>query len=317
VFSDTYGWTPFEDRSDKLQVGGWHKWEWVGGLELSWMMLDYYDHTLDEAFLRKTVIPFSNEILTFFDEHYQTDDQGKLVMHPAQALETWWDCTNPMPELAGCIAVTERLLALPEELAPEADRQGWCRLREKLPELPLREVDGKLALAPAEEFAQKHNIENPELYAVFPFRLVALGRPHLDWGIEALEHRWNKGHFGWRQDDVFMAYLGLTDRTRQAIVSRARRRDRNERFPAFWGPNYDWTPDQDHGGILLKTLQAMALQTDGDKIYLLPAWPKHWDVDLKLHAPRATTVEARYADGKLQEWKVTPETRAKDVVLPQ
>ena len=29
VFSESYGWTPFEERTDKLQVAGWHKWEWV------------------------------------------------------------------------------------------------------------------------------------------------------------------------------------------------------------------------------------------------------------------------------------------------
>ena len=265
VFSETYGWTPFEQRQDKLQESGWHKWEWVGGLELCWMMLDYYDHTLDREFLRQTALPFSREILTFFDQHYPTNAQGKLVMHPSQAVETWWRCTNAMPELAGCIAVTERLLALPAELASASDRELWQRLRGKLPPIPLREVNGKKALAPAEFFADKCNVENPELYAVFPFRLFAFNRPNTDWALAALEHRWDRGNSGWRQDDIFMAYLGLTDDARKAIVSRARSHDGGERFPAFWGPNYDWTPDQDHGGVLMKTLQAMLLQTDGQK----------------------------------------------------
>ena len=91
-----------------------------------------------------------------------------------------------------------------------------------------------------------------------------------------------------------MAYLGLADDARKAIVSRARSHDRGERFPAFWGPNYDWTPDQDHGGVLMKTLQAMLLQTDGRQIFLLPAWPKEWDVEFKLHAPQQTIVEGVY-----------------------
>ena len=62
-------------------------------------------------------------------------------------------------------------------------------------------------------------------------------------------------------------------------------------FPAFWGPNYDWTPDQDHGGVLMKAFQAMLLQTEGRQIFLLPAWPKEWDVEFKLHAPQQTIVE--------------------------
>jgi hypothetical protein len=315
VFSETYGWTPFERRKDKLQESGWHKWEWVGGLELAWMMLDYYDHTLDREFLQRTALPFTREILTFFEQHYPTNAQGQLVMHPSQALETWWRCTNAMPELAGCIAVTERLLALPAGLAPAPDREFWQRFRAKLAPIPLREVNGKQALAPAEFFAQKSNIENPELYPVFPFRLFAFNRPHAEWALAALEHRWDRGHSGWRQDDIFMAYLGLGDEARKAVVSRARSHDHGERFPAFWGPNYDWTPDQDHGGVLMKALQAMLLQTDGRKIFLLPAWPKAWNVEFKLHAPQQTVVEGAYRDGKMQSLRVTPEARRADLTV--
>ena len=317
VFSETYGWTPFEQRQDKLQESGWHKWEWVGGLELCWMMLDYYDHTLDRDFLRQTTLPFTQEILTFFEQQYPTNALGKLVMHPSQALETWWSCTNAMPELAGCIALTERLLAMPAELAPTPERELWQRLRAKLPSIPLREVEGKKALAPAEVFDKRSNCENPELYPVFPFRLFAFNRPNVDWALTALEHRWDRGNFGWRQDDIFMAYLGLTDDARKSIVGRARNHDTGERFPAFWGPNYDWTPDQDHGGVLMKTFQAMLMQTDGQRIFLLPAWPKAWNVEFKLHAPRQTVLQGVYRDGKVRSLRVTPESRGADVELPK
>lgn len=314
IFSETYGWTPFEQRTDKLQESGYHKWEWVGGLELCCMMLDCYEHTLDRGFLQNTAIPFAHEILTFFDQHYKTNEQGKLVMHPSQAVETWWECTNPMPELAGCMAVTERLLSLDDDAAPATERELWRRLHDKLPPLPLRNVEGAKALAPAEKFDMKRNIENPELYAVFPFRLVALGRPNPEWGVEALKHRWDRGHRGWRQDDVFMAYLGLTENACKGLVERARHHDPGERFPAFWGPNYDWTPDQCHGGVLLKTFQAMLMQTDGRKIFLLPAWPKGWDVEFKLHAPLRTVIEGEYRDGTIRSLTVTPESRRTDVI---
>ncbi len=314
MFSETYGWTPFEERADKLQESRWHKWEWVGGLELCWFMLDYYDHTLDRAFLEKTALPFCREILTFFDQHYPTGADGKLSMYPSQACETWWECTNAMPEVAGCIAVSERLLALPD--APAGEKVFWGKFHAKLPALPLREIAGKQALAPAEKFGMKRNCENPELYAVFPFRLIALGKPHPEWGVEALHHRTDKGDFGWRQDDLFMAYLGLTDEARRSLVNRAKRHDPRSRFPAFWGPNYDWVPDQDHGGVLLKGVQSLLMQTDGRKIYLLPAWPRDWDCDFKLHAPLQTVVAGKIRDGKLAELNVTPPERKADVILP-
>lgn len=315
IFSETYGWTPFAQRADKLQESGWHKWEWVGGLELAWMALDYYDHTRDEEFLRARVRPLLREVLTFFEQHYPTNAAGQLVLYPSQALETWWRCTNAAPELAGLHALTARVAPRAEQLLPEADRDLARRLRAKLPPLPLRAINGRTALAPAESFADKRNIENPELYAVFPFRLFAFNRPHVEWALAALEHREDRGHFGWRQDDIFMAYLGLAEETRRAIVSRALQPDPNERFPAFWGPNYDWTPDQDHGGVLMKTLQAMVLQTDGDQIFLLPAWPRDWDVEFKLHAPQQTVVEGVYRGGRLESWRVTPESRRRDVMV--
>lgn len=313
VFSESYGWTPFAQRQDKLQESGWHKWEWVGGLELAWMMLDYYDHTLDRNFLQTTALPSTREVLTFFDQHCPTNAQGKLVMHPSQALETWWRCTNATPELAGCIALTDRLLAAPADVLSDSDRELYRSLRAKLPPIPTRDAKGRKALAPAEFFAQKSNIENPELYPVFPFRLFAFNRPNADWARTALEFRWDRGHNGWRQDDIFMAYLGLTDDARKAVVSRARSHDPGERFPAFWGPNYDWTPDQDHGGVLMKTFQAMLFQTDGQKLFLLPAWPRDWNVEFKLHAPGRTVVEGAYRDGKVIQLQVTPESRRADL----
>ena len=50
-----FGWTPIEERGDdRIQESGWHKWEWVAGLELTWMMLDHHAHTGVDAFARRT-----------------------------------------------------------------------------------------------------------------------------------------------------------------------------------------------------------------------------------------------------------------------
>ncbi len=315
VFSATYGWTPFEQRKDKLQESGWHKWEWVSGLELAWMMLDCYEHTLDRKFLREYVLPTAHEILTFFDRHYPTDSSGRLVMYPSQALETWWDCTNPMPELSGLHALVGRLLALPAKETGGEQRAFWLKLKDKLPDIPTRTMNGTLMLAPAARFSNKRNVENPELYAVFPFRLVSFEKPNRNLGVEAFLKREDRGNFGWRQDDVFAAYLGLADTARDYLAGRARAKDPGSRFPAFWGPNYDWIPDQDHGSILLKTLQAMILQTDGRRIYLFPSWPREWNVDFKLHAPFRTVIEGTFRNGTAKVQKVTPRSRAKDIIM--
>lgn len=317
VFSETYGWQPFEERGeDKLQSSGWHKWEWVSGLELAWLLLDYYEYTEDETFLRRTALPAVNSVLVFFDRHYPLGDDGKLVMHPAQALETWWDCTNPMPEIAGLHAVTRRLLALREDLTSAEDRRFWRELQGKLPDLPIREEDGVRMLAPAARFANKRNIENPELYAVFPFRLVSFEKENRDLGVEALRRRPDCGHVGWRQDDVFMAYLGQAEEAREYVTARAAQWNGESRFPAFWGPNYDWVPDQDHGSVLMIAVQSMLMQCEGRRIFLLPAWPRDWNVQFTLRAPYRTVVSGEYRDGRLRVLEVSPPERRSDVVLP-
>jgi hypothetical protein len=169
-------------------------------------------------------------------------------------------------------------------------------------------------LAPAERFADKRNVENPELYAIYPFRLYGLGKAGRELAVRALERREDKGHFGWRQDDIFMALLGLAEDARKGLVERAGKWDARHRFPAFWGPNYDWTPDQDHGGVLMKTLQLMLLQSEDKEIRVLPAWPADWDADFKLRAPYNTVVEGRVRGGKIVDLDVSPRSRKADLI---
>ena len=131
----------------------------------------------------------------------------------------------------------------------------------------------------------------------------------------AFENRTVKGSAGWQQDPIQAAMLGLADEAAAMLLRRFAAKNAGSRFPAFWGPNFDWVPDQDHGANNMMGLQAMLLQSAGRKILLLPALPKGWDADFKLHAPYRTTVECVWRGGKVQKLVVTPKERAGDVVL--
>jgi hypothetical protein len=91
--------------------------------------------------------------------------------------------------------------------------------------------------------------------------------------------------------------------------------DSPRRFPTFWGPGHDWVPDHNRGGSGMIGLQEMLMQTIGDKIVIFPAWPKEWDVDFKLRAPRNTSVEAEIREGKIVKLNVTPKERQKDLII--
>jgi alpha-L-fucosidase 2 len=237
-------------------------------------------------------------------------------MYPSYACESFWECTNPTPDVAGLMWDIDRLLALTDEEIGADRRTRWATLRMAIPSIPMSEIDGHPTIAPAEgKLPKRTNVENPELYAVFPFRIYGVGKPELDIASRTFARRGVKGNAGWSQDETQAAYLGLAQTAREFLAGRAKSKHDASRFPAFWGPNFDWIPDQDHGGNLVMGLQTMILQSGDGKIRILPAWPKDWDLDFKLHAPQTTVIEGRVRNGKLVDMKVTPASRRKDVVV--
>ena len=289
---------------------------WNGSLELVAVMLDRYDFTQDRQFAKDNLVPLADPLINFLNQYYpKRDKNGKIRFDPAQSLETWHAAANPLPEIAGLRFLLPRLLALPADLTSADQRARWQKMLDELPPVPIAEVDGVRLLQPAESFSRKSNSENPELYAVFPYRLYGVGRPDLDLARDTYARRANRHNHGWCQDSIQAACLGLGDQAARLVAARAAQINPAHRFPAMWGPNFDWVPDQDHGNNILTTLQYMLLQSDGEKVYLLPAWPKNWNVTFKLHAPRKTVIEGTLKDGQWQRLHVTPSERRQDVNL--
>jgi alpha-L-fucosidase 2 len=277
-------------------------------------MLDRYDFTQDQMFAKDTLVPLADPIIAFFDQYWpKRDPNGNIIIDPAQSLEALPWTINPMPEIAGLRFILPRLLALPKTLTTETQRTRWTRILNEMPPLPIADVNGVKLLRPSGSFKGGDYSENPELYAVFPYRLFGVGRPDLDMARVTYDKRVNRHNFGWCQDSIQAACLGLGEEAGRQVVARAKNINGGYRFPAMWR-GFDWIPDQDHGVNILTTLQCMLLQSDGRKLYVLPAWPKNWDCEFKLHAPYNTTVEGVFKAGKLEKLSVTPESRAKDVV---
>jgi hypothetical protein len=290
------------------------RYYWQPGLELTHMMLDYYEYTGDETFVRERLAPMAEQYLLFYHTRFGRDANGKLRITPAQALETWANVVNPTPDVAALRQNVTRLLALPKGLLP-ASLVKVCRdLQPALPEVALKQADGVTVIDFAGEIhCQRSNVENPELYPVYPYRNFGLGRPGLDIARATFQRRMNKEAWGWQQSGMQAACLGLADEAAQILAANVKMGNPAFRFPVMWGPNYDWVPDQNHGGNLLNTLQQMLLQADGRKILVLPAWPKGWEAEFKLHAPYGTTVEGVVRDGKMLKLDVLPKTRKSEV----
>lgn len=286
-------------------------------LELSMMMLDYYDHTQDAGFAREYLVPIASAGLQFFDEHFGRDSAGKLLLDPDNSIEMFWKVHNPAPDIAGLRAVIPRMLELPDRVVGVGMKERWRRLLGIVPPLPEDDSAQRLLPYTGPQTARGRNLENPELYAIYPFRLYGLGKPDFLLAKHTFDVRKFREKGCWNQDPIQAAYLGEADVARDYVHFALTRKDPKLKFPAFWARAHDYEPDEDNGGNGENGLQKMVMQAEGQQIYLLPAWPKGWDGEFKLHAPYNTTVSGRIVHGKVAGLVVEPASRASDVKINQ
>ena len=288
-----------------MERNAWLEYEWDTCLEFCMMAIEARRYTLFDL---ERYMPMIHSCLRFFDEHYQylanqrgakrLDGNGKLVLYPGSGGETFKGAYNSTSTIAALRTV--------------ATAVGDTALLRRLPDITIREG----MIQPALHYERVQNVETTQLYPVFPWRMYGVGRPNLEiarntYLNDSLAIKF-RSHVGWKQDLIWAACLGLTDEARRLLELKMG--DGPHRFPAFWGPGYDWTPDHNWGGSGMIGMQEMLMQEAEGKIYLFPAWPREWDVRFKLHASRNTTVEAEMKGGKIVHVKVTPQSRQQDLV---
>lgn len=318
-----YGFKRPEWFDKGLEYNAWLEYEWDTVLEFCQMILETKNYADADI---TPYLPLIESSLTFFDEHYRMlasrrgrkvlDADGHLILFPGSACETYKMTNNASSTIAALRTVLETY----------GQKEEMLRT---IPSIPLRYIEVKDSLnpasapelkqtiSPAVSWERINNIETPQLYPVFPWRIYGIGREKLElarntyfYDPDAIKFR---SHTGWKQDNIWAACLGLTEEAKR--LSLAKLSDGPHRFPAFWGPGYDWTPDHNWGGSGMIGLQEMLLQTNGKQILLFPAWPKEWDVHFKLHAPDKTTVEVTLKGGEVKDLKVLPENRKKDIII--
>lgn len=308
----------------------WQKYHIQGTLEVISQLLDQYDYYGNKDYVQHTVIPFADAIVTYYDQHWQRDANGKIYMSPSQSLETYQlDAVNPTPDIAGLKSILPRLLALPKDVSTQQQKAKWQKVLQDLPQIPVGKTtkgkipipalapsdsDGEVVLLPAQEYGKRGNSENPELYTVFPYRLYGVGKPGLELARRTYFARRAPQYTCWGQDGTQSSILGLTSEAKKAVIAEFTNYG-DQHFKWFWAPAHDYIPDMDNGGDGMITLQNMLMQCDGKRIQLTPAWPKDWTADFRLHAPDNTIVEGHVENGKVTALKVTPQSRAQDVVI--
>lgn len=274
---DDWGW---DNKDGKASQTRWIRYHYSGALEMLALMLEYYEYTGDEVFAKDYVVPFATQTIRFFKEHWPVIDR-RYSFIPANSLEQFWDCLNPVDYIAGLKYTLAGLGKLPEELVADDLKAEWDACSKAVPDMPVS--DGKIL--PAYEYGQGRNFENPELYAIFPFRLYGLGLPDMNVAVKTYESRVFDAPTCWAQDAIQAALLGDAEDARKYLLRKVDAVDKEIRFPAFWRPGSDYTPDLDNGGVIAITMQYMLLNCINGQEMLLPALPEGWSADFKLRTP--------------------------------
>lgn len=308
-----------------VENNAWVAYHWDTALEFCFMILEARRYAGRPADAELQLI---DSCITFFDEHYRRghriiagtdlDANGKLVLFPGTACETYKNTLNSCVTIAALDAVLRALLALPDRLLTADARRRYQAILATIPPLPLRVSQGHRTLAPAQLWDRIQNTEIPQLYPVFPYGQYGIGRPDLQVAIDTwtygIELPTQRNHTSWHQDAIFCARMGLTEDA--ARITAQKLDDSGRRYPTFWGPGHDWVPDHNWGGSGMIGLQEMAMQAVDEKIFLFPAWPRDWDVDIRLHAPGGTILGASLRSGRLTRLATTPASELARVVLP-
>lgn len=318
-----YEWKRPTDYDPGMEYNAWLEYEWDTVFEFCKMMLEQKEYANEDI---QKYNPFIVSCLRFFDEHYQylakqrgrkaLDGDGHLILFPGSGAETYKMANNANSTISALTVITEKILTLSDKELSKEDVDYLKGFQTRIPPLNFRIFDGHNTLAPAKSWERINNSEVPQLYSVFPWGIYGIGKPDLETALNTWKYDTDaikfRSHIGWKQDNIFAARLGLTKEAAKYNLLKMANSDR--RFPAFWGPGFDWVPDHNWGGSGMIGMQEMLLQEADGKIYLFPAWPKDWNVHFKLYGTQNTTVEVELQNGVLKVLKVMPEERKKDVI---
>lgn len=276
---NNYGWKR-DGLADGITENTYIRYYWCGALEVALMMMMYCKNSGDTDF-EAECLEYVKQTVLFFYEHFKTEN-GKMYLKPTSSLETWHSCINDSPTIAGVISVCTYAVKF-FDLQPD-EAAFFNTVKNALPPIPHREIKGKQTISPYEELVEKKkmNMENPELYPVFPYGLYRFGYDNNEIGINTFNARTERASYGWQQNAIHAAFLGLSKEAYKEICKKASNKNKNCIFPAFFGPNYDYLPDQCNGSGLNMAVAASLVQYNEDEVFILPAWNKKLNVKFRL-----------------------------------
>lgn len=237
-------------------------------------------------------LTIATQAAEYFMHHFQNRSaDGRVVVWPAQVLETYWCtwnaslqvfencCANDSPTVSGMITLIAKLISLPEALTTPSQRESWATFRNNLmPKLPTKAGPGGAGpesdvIAVAEVVSNgTHNGEGPELYAIHPHRVFTKGKAvatgmDISLGQRTVENSiFAKSHTaGWSYGINAFALIGDSASASQQLLGRVNTPPAlGYRFPGFAPHEQDYEPSADHFANMNRALQEMLIQSGDD-----------------------------------------------------
>jgi hypothetical protein len=151
-----YGWKRPANFDPGMEYNAWLEYQWDTVFEFCFLALEKERYTGKDI---TAYLPWIESSIRFFDEHYTylarqrgrhaLDGNGKLVLYPSSACETYKMAYNAASTVAALHTVAARLLELPENYMDSTKRTYYKQFLNRLPEICTREIGGHTMIAPA------------------------------------------------------------------------------------------------------------------------------------------------------------------------
>jgi hypothetical protein len=284
-------------------------------------------YTGDKAFLRERAYPLMKEVALFYLGYLEKDAQGRYVVWPSNAHETFWRVKNPATDLAAItyLLLSMRLATWTLGCDPELGDRCWDTVRR----LTLYPTDPKtgaiLAYEPQpNEKIEVSNAENPEMFPIGVFPIYTLNTPtedktHYERALRTFRARRHVNTYGWTTDSICAARLGIAD----DAASQRLFPDWTPKDSKGWGierllPNHaetyqvypcglmDYYPRNpgmhcylEGSGTFSTACGEMLLQSWDGLIRVAPALPRAWEAKFTLLAMGGFLVTAEVERGRV------------------
>lgn len=306
------------------------KYQYNNGLEFAYMMVEWARYSGEDL---TPYIDYIQSCVIFYYEHYQYrhmqetgepfDAQGKLVISPSTAMETYKNATNPVDVICALHTLVDDLLEMDDKYG--VDKEYFEEIKQHLPDVKYEtSADGKKIITIADEHGPNVNFEMPELATVWPYGMYHIGSEDLEIAINTWdanpdpigEPMGRRGNTDWESSGLFTARMGLVDVTETFAIGKMADNDDGYRFPVFYGQIFDWTPNVESAASGMNMVQEMLIQDYDNDVYLLPTTPEDWEVNSKLRVGLGTQVTVRRpADGKVEYLKISQLTDQRETMV--